>query len=539
MTQTDEITSSIAKRKAAVPNPLRWLASLPWETRALLIVCGLGLLLRLWPLGGVSRDYDEGVYWQSLRAMAAGHPLFSEIFSSQPPGFLLCIYPFYLLFGQSLVAARLAIVLYSLAGLVAMYLLGRAIGGRWTGIVACALLAVDPLYLVESRTLQAEAPSVAFQLACVALAALAVRRTGRARHLLALASGVALGLGVMVKLFDVVAAVPALLYLLLPVGLVCLDESGRLRRPARRELAHGAREALPDVALLVVGTLGAMLLVLLPYLPHWGALYDQVVTFHLRAADAYPLGLLYNLTEIARAGEEYPVLVVAVVAVGFAVYRRDWRILPPALWFLVSFVFLVQQQPLLGHHRVLLSAPLALTAAVGLAIAATVWPKRASAGQRRSQPPDRQRQQQGVAMLTLTALVVVVGLALGYRTTRSAAVPPTDEQTRMVVALERLTVPGAVVVCDDQYIAGLADRNVPPELVDTSLVRIRSGYLTAAQLEAAITRSNARAILFASGRFELIPGFTEWVQANFPQQVDAGDGHILYMKAPTPSSAPV
>jgi hypothetical protein len=522
-----------------VPNPLRWLASLPWETRALLIVCGLGLLLRLWPLGGGSLDYDEGVYWQSLRALSAGHPLFTDIFSSQPPGFLLCIYPFYLLFGQSLVAARLAIMLYSLAGLVAMYLLGRAIGGRWTGIVACALLAVDPLYLIESRTLQAEAPSVAFQLACVALAALAMRRTGRARHLLALASGVALGLGVMVKLFDVVAAVPALMYLLLPVGLVCLDEMGRLRRPARRDLVHGAREALPDVALLVVGTVGAMLLVLLPYLPHWGAVYDQVVAFHLRAGHAFNYGLLHNLQEIARAGEEYPVFIVAVVAVAFAVYRRDWRILPPALWLLVSFIFLVQQQPLLDHHRVLLSAPLALTAAVGLAIAASVWPNSAPAGKRRSLPPDHQRQRQGVAMLALTGLTLIAGLAFGLHDARISAQPPTEAQMQMVVALERLTVPGAVVVCDDQYIAGLADRNVPPELVDTSLVRIRAGYLTATQLEAAITRSNARAILFASGRFELIPGFKEWVQANFPQQVNAGDGHILYMKAPTPSSAPV
>ena len=29
-------------------------------------------------------DYDEGVYWQSLRAMSAGYNLYQEIFCSQP-----------------------------------------------------------------------------------------------------------------------------------------------------------------------------------------------------------------------------------------------------------------------------------------------------------------------------------------------------------------------------------------------------------------------------------------------------------------------
>src|SRR5262249_60620688 len=115
--------------------------------RALSAVVLLALLLRLWPLAGLATDYDEGVYLQSLRAMASGQPLFTAIFSSQPPLFLLGLYPLYLLFGQTLVAARLAIALYSMAGVVAMYFAGRAIAGRWTGVFAAALLALDPLYL--------------------------------------------------------------------------------------------------------------------------------------------------------------------------------------------------------------------------------------------------------------------------------------------------------------------------------------------------------------------------------------------------------
>src|SRR6185312_5761217 len=112
--------------------------------------------LALQTLQGPSNDYDEGVYWQSLRAMANGHPLFSSIFSSQPPLFLLSVYPFYIGFGQSLSAARLALVFFSVAGIAGVYIAGRTLCNRAIGAVAAVLLALDPLYQHGAHTLQAE-----------------------------------------------------------------------------------------------------------------------------------------------------------------------------------------------------------------------------------------------------------------------------------------------------------------------------------------------------------------------------------------------
>src|SRR5437660_9432300 len=74
---------------------------------------GIAIWTRLHDLGlPFDRDgYDEGVYWQSLRAMSAGHPLYQQIFYSQPPFFLLSIFPTYLLLGQALWSARLGIAI--------------------------------------------------------------------------------------------------------------------------------------------------------------------------------------------------------------------------------------------------------------------------------------------------------------------------------------------------------------------------------------------------------------------------------------------
>ena len=128
--------------------------------------------------------------------------------------------------------------------------------------------------------------------------------------------------------------------------------------------------------------------------------------------------------------------------------------------------------------------------------------------------------------MLLCLLIGVVG------THRDIDSPLPQSSVEMASALRAATLPGDLVASDDQYIAGLADRNVPPELVDTSQVRILSGYLSASQLESLITRYDVRVILFASGRFDMIAGFRSWVEANFTQIASFGDGRALYMKEP-------
>src|SRR5438874_9039048 len=102
-----------------------------WQTLlfylVLLLLFALGIWMRMRDLGlPLDRDgYDEGVYWQSLRAMAAGHALYQSTFYSQPPIFLLSLFPTYMLFGQTLWAARLGVVLVSVLGLIGAACLGK------------------------------------------------------------------------------------------------------------------------------------------------------------------------------------------------------------------------------------------------------------------------------------------------------------------------------------------------------------------------------------------------------------------------------
>src|SRR5260370_40524496 len=95
------------------------------------------------------RDYDEGVYWQSVRALARGEPLFRSVFASQPPVFYEALLPFYWV-GHSLSSLRIAVLMLGLVGLGATYVVGRLLAGHVTGLGAVVLAATSPLYLHQS-----------------------------------------------------------------------------------------------------------------------------------------------------------------------------------------------------------------------------------------------------------------------------------------------------------------------------------------------------------------------------------------------------
>src|ERR1700736_6885073 len=159
------------------------------------------------------RDYDEGVYRQSFRALARGEPLFSSVFAPTPPGFYYALLPFYRL-AHSLTSLRIGVLVFGVIGLAATYLAGRLLAGEVGGLVAAVLAATSPLYLQQSAILQADGPAVAMSVVASALALLAVRRDGRLREALAAAAGLALAASVGIKLLGVLTAVPIVIRLL-------------------------------------------------------------------------------------------------------------------------------------------------------------------------------------------------------------------------------------------------------------------------------------------------------------------------------------
>lgn len=507
----------------------------------------LALLLRLWHLSDLTDNYDEGVYWSSLRAMYAGNSLFTPVFSSQPPFFLLSLYPLVALFGPSLLVARLEVVIFSLLGILAMYLLARRLGGPWAGMGAALLLAGDYLAVIQAQTIEAEAPSVALMIVAVAAATYSHRYPWQ----MAALSGAATALALLEKLFAVAALVPILALFI--GSLISFERSlptaqqppgrllGRWPLPQRQTLLRAAK---------LLGTYAAGLaltglLVFLPYLGQLQSVYQQVIAFHLAADNAYASTLSQNPATLVSAVTEYPLALLALIGLVVGLLRRRWQILTAAAWVVAALVILLRQAPLFAHHLVLLVPALALCAAVGLAPNAA---NAAAQTAKQSMPLPLQRlfSRWGTGpnkLLRPGLPIVLLALMLAFNLSYTAVYPlgkPAPELnpplvnaariTQITSDLQRLTTPQQQIITDDQYLAALADRTVPPELVDTSNVRISTGYLTTAQVIAIAQQPQVGAVLFYTGRLDQLPGWRAWVEQHFRLARAYGPGQALYLR---------
>jgi hypothetical protein len=479
---------------------------------ALIGLEGLGMRFDL-------QQYDEGVYWATLRAMDGGLSLYDRVFVSQPPLFLLFLYPFYHLFGSTIGGARLALVAFSLLGLVAALLSGRLLAGRLGGLLALLLTMSPVLQLSVPRHLEAEGPAAAL-LSLGLMFALwwwqhPKGRAGRAGLLGLVGAGVCVTAGVLVKLLDVTGY--ALLALMLGSALIL---AVMRREPVMPIIGAGAVVALSSIV--------TALFVLLPFASAWPALYGQVVQFHLDARRAYPTPIGVNARNIAQQFllPNAALCVLAVAGLIVAAWRRDVRAVFLGGWLIVSAVLLLDQTPLFGRHSIVLVAPL-----VGLSMLAI---DHAFADLR---APARSKISlwATAAMMTLVTIATIGGFVgqAGFLQSESRISerdgPVLDSLAADIAAH---VLPGQWVVTDQQLAADIAGRDTPPWLVDTSWVRIDSGYLSTRELCAAASDTRVAAILFATERLSSnkLAGFTDCVKQQFKLYRDYGQGATLWLR---------
>ncbi len=453
----------------------------PRRSRVLLgvlVVAAVGLRIPL--LGGAQIDYDEGVYWESLRSMAAGHSLFSQVYSSQPPGFLTALYPFYLL-GHSLIAARTGVLVFFALSLLAMHVATHALSGDdRVALLATLVLAVDPLMLRQSIALQADGPAVALGVVALAFAAVRTRRGARVDVLLGLLSGASLALAVQVKLLAVVAAVPVMLVLY-----------------SRRRLRAG-----------VAGGVAGTAAVLLPFATRLPLVWAQAVSSHVSARALSEGGLF---TDDMRATLLREAAVAALALVGAMVlWRRGARgvLLVAVAWLAACAALVLEQHPLWPHHLVVAVPPLAMVAggSGALALPRLVAPAAALAG-------------------------VVLLLVAGERALDD---PATADTLHAAVATLRLVAaPGQPIITDDQFAAAAAGLDTPPEMVDTSVVRLSSQPVTADDVERIAVRDGVRTFYFGTDRLVHLDGLVAWVAQHYPRRtgVPGSSAAVVFSKS--------
>src|SRR5687768_4751741 len=100
------------------------------EVAAAALLIAVAVAMRVVNPGVYSGLFDEGIRVEQLFLMSAGYRPFRDIFAAQGPLLLDLLHPWFVLFGQDLVAARWSVGVYSLVGLAGTYWLARLVGGQ-------------------------------------------------------------------------------------------------------------------------------------------------------------------------------------------------------------------------------------------------------------------------------------------------------------------------------------------------------------------------------------------------------------------------
>ncbi|GAC1690870.1 MAG: hypothetical protein NVS9B9_13070 [Ktedonobacteraceae bacterium] len=99
--------------------------------------------------------------------------------------------------------------------------------------------------------------------------------------------------------------------------------------------------------------------------------------------------------------------------------------------------------------------------------------------------------------------------------------------------LQSVTRPNQLVVTDAQFLVGLANRSTDPQLVDTSNVRVNTGYLTPQQLITEAAQPNVHAVLFYTGRLlrmKHVGLFYAWLMKHYHRVHNYYPGKELWIK---------
>jgi hypothetical protein len=484
---TESVRGWSPVRATAVPSVrAAWLEGV---AAALLVV--VAVAMRVVNPGVYSGLFDEGIRTEQLFLMSAGYRPFRDIFAAQGPLLLDLLHPWFVLFGQDLVAARWSVGVYSLVGLAGAYWLARLVGGPLAAVAAAGLLVLSPLYLEGSRIALAEVPALAPATFAVG-AAILYARAGSRRWLIACA--VLLAISLLIKPITLAAGVPA--------GLAVLS---RWRAGLRTMILDGLLLGVLLVAIGIAVVIGVGV----------AGVLDQIVAYRLESRGSEGWSLWKNRIALARA-LSFEAAALPWLGAGASLLLLTRRSVDAALivaWAAASVALLLSYSPLHGKHAVVMIPPLAVLAGVGIGQAVALL---------RSSTQVTVRAAVAVGLAVLVGWYATAAPALAaqsgqlLKVTADTDVDPAVEQYADAVAVIRtLTAPDEFVVTDHPYLTFLAARLVPPLLVDTSRSRIRSRSLRGAEAIAQATPYDPKLVVLWADRLRGLSEFKRWVEEHY------------------------
>lgn len=409
-------------------------------------------------------DNDEGIYLTSFLLVNKDYKVYKKTYFSQPPGFLLSIYPGFILFGKTLQAARLTVGLWSIIGLLAVIWLGFELKNKWVGLLAAGLLSLIPSYLNQSLTFQSDVLITTFSL--ISLATLI--RFGENFVLpWFIISSFFLNLAFWTK-FDITFFPSFFLALFL----------------IYKDKKFFYKKIINLVLIFFSVSLAFFIIFILPF-GIKEVFYNSILLRFQAASSSTSFSLFYYLKK--------DILLSAIILVSlFLSFLKNSNIRYPLIivyiWSIFVLIIFYFYRPLFPHHLVILTVPFVLLF---------------------SQISELFFSNKKLFSYFVSILLIISLTNRIYITTSTSLRLINDQQAKAVSIIKKYTDINDVVVSDEEILNGISGRLPPPELSDISQVRIRSNNLTSENFKQIINNYKPKLIIPWNGRLESIINFKE------------------------------
>ncbi|MEA3557912.1 MAG: phospholipid carrier-dependent glycosyltransferase [Candidatus Thermoplasmatota archaeon] len=439
-------------------------------------------------IGVLPNGVDEGVDIMAGRMWRFGYDLYSQINTVQAP-VMLTIYG---LIEADPVIFRLFSTLCSLVIMAFVMWVGYRIGGRHVMVAAGSFMALDLMFLHESRLASLDMFCLLWVVVGIAYL-VRLRQSGRKRS--ATLMGVSFAIASMIKLFGIIATGAVGLILLIDL----LSELGVFRRIGVSRFLPPKRSGikLEHIALFTLSFFLFVLLIMVRY-----GVMEVIEGTFLNQLNRPISPLSIKLTTFGVF------LLLNVIAFPFmffgirSLYRRpEGVILIISGFYLLWFMF---QATTWFHHLIFLSPVVALTAGIGVIEVSKRWSRR----KRFRNVPGITRRVLIYAEVILVLSAAVIGGGFSYLVKERGE----SIQTRASEILVDLTDEGDFVISGDPIIAVMANRPMPPEMINVAKLQfpdITPENLTRACIEYAVE------VVVLAYHLEEMTEFVDFVEGNY------------------------
>jgi len=432
-----------------------------------------------------STDNDEGIYLTSFLLVDRGYPAYKKTFFSQPPGFLLSVYPGFILFGKTLQAARITIGIWSIIGLLALIWIGFELKNKWTGLLAASLLFLIPSYYNQTLTLQSDILVTTFSLLSLA----ALIRFRKNFHLLwFIISTIFLNLAFWTK-FDITFFPPFVLTMFILF----------------KEKKISIKNIINLFLIFFSVSLGFFILLILPS-GIKEVFYNLIILRFQAAATSSTSFLLFDYLK-----KDFVLSVVLLSSLFLSFIKNKNihdRLNVIYIWNIFILIIFIFYRPLFPHHLVVLTVPIVLLFSQVI--------------------ENRFSNKKLFKFIVLIILIISLSNRI-YITAKTSLKLINNQQQDAIEIIKKHTSIDNVVVSDEEILNGLSGRLPPPELSDISQVRIRSNNLSPENFKEIINAYKPKLIIPWNGRLQSIKNFNK-VLGDYKILYSISDSKIIYIR---------